>query len=114
MNFAAVVGASLRSGSALPACRPDNGKPHRQPAECHLSSGGICPDKAGQLKRRFGIPLDMHRAGKTVEVYARRRTLVFNWRLLTRWVKRWDGEIVCHAPNNATIHAKYKVANCRF
>ena len=49
MNFAAVVGASLRSGSALPACRPDNGKPHRQPAEFHLSSGGICPDKAGQL-----------------------------------------------------------------
>ena len=75
-------------------------------------------DEEGQLpkrgQRRFGIPLDMHRAGKTVEVYARRRTLVFNWRLLTRWVKRWDGEIVCHAPNNATIHAKYKVANCRF
>src|SRR5476649_2206022 len=31
--FAAIVGASLRSGYALPACHPDNGTPRWQPAE---------------------------------------------------------------------------------
>ena len=35
-DFAAVVGASLRSGYALPACHPDNGTPQRQPAEAPL------------------------------------------------------------------------------
>ena len=36
MNFAPVVGASLRSGYALPARRPDNGKWQHQPAEAPL------------------------------------------------------------------------------
>jgi hypothetical protein len=65
-------------------------------------------------QRRPGIPFDTHLAGKTVEVYARRRTFVFNRRLFTRRVKGWGGEIVHHAPDNATIRAKSKAANCRF
>ena len=40
MNFAAVFGVSLRSGDALPACRPENGTPRRQPAELPLIESG--------------------------------------------------------------------------
>src|SRR5216683_3150642 len=36
MNFAAVFGASLRSGYALPTCHPENSTPQRQPAEAPL------------------------------------------------------------------------------
>src|SRR5665647_3457600 len=36
MNFGPVVGASLRSGYALPARRPDNGKWQHQPADAPL------------------------------------------------------------------------------
>ena len=40
MNFAAVFGASLRSGYALPACHPENASPQRQPAEVPLINRG--------------------------------------------------------------------------
>ena len=50
MNFAAVFGASLRSGYALPACHPENGNPQRQPAE-------LPPIKSGKLSRQSRPPL---------------------------------------------------------
>jgi len=40
MNSAAVFGASLWSGYALPACLPENGSPRPQPAEVPLIKGG--------------------------------------------------------------------------
>ncbi len=50
MNFAAVFGASLCSGYALPACHPENGNPQRQPAE-------LPPIKSGKLSRQSRPPL---------------------------------------------------------
>jgi hypothetical protein len=41
MNFAAVVGVSLRSGYALPARHPDNGTPEQEPAEKPPIPGGF-------------------------------------------------------------------------
>jgi len=51
MNFAAVFGASLCSGYALPACHPENGNPQRQPAE-------LPPIKSGKLSRQSRPPLN--------------------------------------------------------
>ena len=50
MNSAAVFGASLRSGYALPACRPENGTVRNQPAEDPLIQRRV-------LSRRSRPPL---------------------------------------------------------
>ena len=62
MNFAVVVGASLRSGYALPACHPDNGTPRRQPAEVPLIKRGNLsrqsrPALAGWSQTASSIPM---------------------------------------------------------
>ena len=51
MNFGAVLGASLRSGYALPPRRTENGLPH-QPAEAPLI-------KAETVSRRSQPPLSL-------------------------------------------------------
>ena len=48
MNFGAVDGASLRSGYALPACRPVNGGFINR-RTVHLSKPKRCLDKPGHL-----------------------------------------------------------------
>ena len=52
MIFAVVFGASLWSGYALPAGRPENGSPRRQPA-------GVPLIKGGNLSRQSRPPLSV-------------------------------------------------------
>ena len=56
MNFGAVDGASLRSGYALPACRPVNGGFINR-RTVHLSKPKRCLDKPGHLCHRLFLVL---------------------------------------------------------
>ena len=49
MNFSVVFGASLWSGSALPACHPEKGITDGNRQSFHLAKAETCPDEAGHL-----------------------------------------------------------------